>query len=262
MLTERVPVSEIVEYNWELGNRCHLLNQVGLYPYACTEEEITDYLEQSAKDPHALSICLDSSRCSAFYESFQHGVTPFIDRDPIKLLEYGGKYWVNEGKHRVCMAKRAGITYIDAQVYHQTEDTKTLLPPAGAPGTYSFYSRFHAGEIAILWVVPPRGDYSIFSEGPRMLNLFSSTTHPRREIIPGVYVEIALAKKPGRIFSGIWLRATVTITAEHYNTGIWLYTIPANRSISTFEPKTIFRYGCWRKRHKQFMIPSSRYIID
>lgn len=260
MLTERVPVVRIVEYNWELGSRCHLLNQAGLNPYCNTEEEITDYLEQSAGDPASLSVCLESSRCSAFYESFQNGVTPFIEHDPITLLEYGGKYWIYEGKHRVCMAKRAGIVYVDAQVYHLQEDTETLLPPAGEPGTYSFSSHYRFGTLAILWVEPPRGDYSIFSDGPRILNQFPNKTFPRTEIIPGVYVEVAREKKHNHLFRRNWLRATITIEPEHCNTGIWLYTIPAHRTAGTFVPETVFRYGRWREKHKQHMIPSSRYI--
>ena len=264
MSIERVPVAKIVEYNWNLGSRCYLLNQAGLHPYFHTEEEVTSCLEQSAEDPTALSICLQSSRCSTFYESFRAGKTPFIEKDPIKLLEYGGKYWVSEGKHRVCMAKRSGVQHIDAQVYHLEEDTETLLEQVGEPGTYAFSSycgmRHQKGTVAILWVEPPRGNYSIYSCGPQILNMFPGKEQPKTEVVPGVYVEVTSEKRCKWFFKRNHLCATITIEQNHCNTGIWLYTIPANRSAIFPVPNTVYRYGCWRKRHINQMIPSSRYF--
>lgn len=264
MEQEKVLVSNIVEYNWMLGARCYLLARNGLHPYSNTEEEIIDFLKESAKDSGLLSFCCESSRCGAFHEAFMKAETPFTRRDPIRLLEYDGKYWVYEGKHRVCMAIRSGVKYIDARVHHLEKDTESLIDPCGTPGIYTFKASYglkhSSGELAILWLNPPRGsDYSEYSIGPIALNTSFAVSKHREEVIPGVFVEIK-RKSRWNMLRPLTVEATVTIEPEHYNTAIWLYCISSNRRILS-EPRTLFRYGRWRRKHLPYMIPSSRNMI-
>lgn len=176
---------DIAEYPTELGNRCLLLRESGLDPYWHTEEEIMVALMESTGKPECLHICQKSSRCSAFCEQYQKGVTPFIERDPICLLEYGGRYWASEGKHRVCLAKRAGIESIEAYVYSMVKDSYTPLPPIGTPGVYKFRVVYNKrrrayGEVAVLWIggvagVPP----SRFTFSPAFLDAAHSSDGTR-----------------------------------------------------------------------------------
>lgn len=124
-------------------------------------------LTESANNPEFLEICLKSSRCSVFWKKFSQGITPFMQYDPIYLHEYNGRYWVVEGKHRVCLAKRAGVKKLEALAWTLEEDTESLLPKEGKPGRFKFcYSYIDPpkarGEKVILWIksspeVPLRG---------------------------------------------------------------------------------------------------------
>lgn len=112
-----VNVADIAEFPTRLGSRCLLLKKLGLDAYFTTEEELLEALTESAGNSELLRICMESSRCSVFWEKFREGTTPFTEYDPIYLNEYNGRYWVVEEKHRVCLAKRAGIEKIEAFVY-------------------------------------------------------------------------------------------------------------------------------------------------
>jgi hypothetical protein len=89
-----VKVADIAEFPTELGSRCLLLQQFGLSPYRNTEEELLETLTETAAQPVLLDICLQSSRCQKFYRAFPKGCTPFSETDPIRLLEFGGRYWL------------------------------------------------------------------------------------------------------------------------------------------------------------------------
>lgn len=264
---QTVRVADITEYPTELGNRCLLLREKGLEPYWHTEEEIMDALMESAGKPECLHICQKSSRCSAFYERFEQGVTPFIERDPICLLEYGGRYWASEGKHRICLAKRAGIERIEAYVYPMAKDSFTLLPPVGTPGVYNFLAKYDKkrrayGEVAVLWIggtvgVPP----SRVTVSPAFLDAAHATYGNTAQILPGLsYCVSFTEERPGllRRRGDIHAEATVTIELSHRNTRIWLLSVPAgmavpprqdDRRAAISQGTTIYRTGCWRNRH-------------
>ena len=101
-----IDVEKISEYPTDLGNRCHLMEVNGLNPYTNTEEELMDFLIQSAKIPSNFEVC-KSSRCGAFLKEYEKGITPFLEEELIIMNEHNGYYQVSEGKHRTCMALRA-----------------------------------------------------------------------------------------------------------------------------------------------------------
>lgn len=86
-----VDVSRIVEYSTQMGNKCKLLEYYGINPYIDTEEVICECLTSTAENECNLKYCLQNG-CRAFYEEYQKGHTPFTAKDPIRLVEYQGKY--------------------------------------------------------------------------------------------------------------------------------------------------------------------------
>ena len=156
-----VIVSDIIEYPTSLGERCKILEMASLSTYSETEEALMDVLEESAKDAKRIEICTSSSHCGGFYNHFINGKTPFFDKDPIKLSEFGGKYYATEGKHRVCMAKRLGIPIIEARVYQDSSNwfyPLAEVKPNIDSMTYCFKhsvtskNRLIGGDGAILWI--------------------------------------------------------------------------------------------------------------
>jgi hypothetical protein len=197
-MLKTVQVADIAEFPTALGNRCLLLNELGLDPYVNTDEELLDALVESAKNPKMVNICNKSSRCKAFWEKFQQGITPFIERDPIRLLEYNGRYWVSEGKHRVCMAKRSGVKSIDAYVWPLEEDEYSFLPPEGEQGRFVFQCTYFQGkscrakgDVAVLWIQSPYGcPPSRFDFGPAALDGRLDTRGELRLLFPGLSYSI------------------------------------------------------------------------
>lgn len=272
-LTEHctVKVQDITEFPTELGTRCLLLQELGLNPYSETEEVLLEALTESAGRPSSLDICLGSSRCRKFFQVFQEGLTPFADRDPIRLLEYGGKYWAVEGKHRVCLAKRSGVEALEAEVYHLAEDSMPLLPPVGEPGRFSF--RFScifgprgaeevSGETALLWVKHPGLLLGTFGFGHWVqLGPGRNTAGEWEEVLPGVHYRVSVEKKLERqaFFRRrevLTVESEVEIAPEHPKTKIWLLGLPAKGLMglaawNSGPPRltTVYRRGCWRKHH-------------
>lgn len=257
-----VKVSEITEYPTNLGSRCMLLASLGLDAYWDSEEDLLKALTKSAADPNCLKICTQSSRCRAFWEVYQRGETPFLQKDPIRLSEYAGHYWVSEGKHRVCMAKRAGVETIEAYVYHLAFNAYTLLQPEGEPGKYLFKYSFCGedlqGEIAVLWVEPPHGEPpSVFSFFPTMLDRKCNTDGAEIELFPGLSYNVRCTKKKigflkRRILTEV--ETEVCINSYHANTRIWLLKGNANdlcrlNLLPLSALNTVFRCGCWRTQH-------------
>ncbi|WP_101909057.1 hypothetical protein [Marasmitruncus massiliensis] len=257
-----VRVADIMEYPTYLGSRCMLLASLGLDANWDSEEDLLKALIKSAEDPDCLKICKQSSRCRVFWEAYQRGETPFLQRDPIRLSEYAGHYWVSEGKHRVCMAKRSGVETIEAYVYHLPFDDHTLLQPEGEAREYVFQYSFcgedRQGEIAVLWVEPPPGEPpSIFSFFPTMLDVKCNTGGAKIELFPGLSYKVRCTEKQ----IGFLKRRKITevetevcINANHANTRIWLLKGAANTlyhfdllPLSAWD--TVFRCGCWRTRH-------------
>ncbi len=263
-----VKVSDIVEIPTELGSRCLLLQELGLSAYRNSEEEILEALIETAKRPELLDKCLTYSRCQKFWNAFNQGDTPFTERDPIRLLEYEGRFWVVEGKHRVCLAKRAGIQNLEAVVYRLKEDTESLLIPEGKPGRYCFSSFFDTsarnnqgagGTLAYLWISSPPGIIpGIFDFRGAWLDVPQNTGGFFTELFPGLKYKVSVCRKVekrGFFRRKEWLvvESEVLIDPDHPKTKIWLLEVPAEEIFSqrSFVPsfKTVYRFGCWRNKH-------------
>lgn len=263
-----VKVSDIVEFPTELGNRCLLLLKLGLNAYWNSEEEILEALTESAKNPEMLDICLTYSRCRKFREMFDRGSTPFSERDPIRLLECEGRFWAVGGKHRICLAKRAGIEKLEAIVHSLPEDTESLLEPEGEPGRYCFSSTFDLGPggrdaqgtLAYLWVNSPRNLFpGKFDFCGAWLDAAQNTGGALKECIPGLQYRVSVYRKPERqSFSKriqrLVVESEIIITPEHPKTKIWVLEIPAAEAsvarLTAFPSfRTVYRYGCWRRFH-------------
>jgi hypothetical protein len=53
-----------------------------------------------------------------------------VELPPVSLLELGGDYFVNDGNHRVSVARFHGVEWIDAEV---TESKSLSTRPLGVP---------------------------------------------------------------------------------------------------------------------------------
>ncbi|WP_422445320.1 hypothetical protein [Thermoanaerobacterium sp. DL9XJH110] len=262
-----VRVADIVEFPTELGNRCLLLHELGLNAYLNTEEELFSALTESARHSEYLNICLQHSRCRAFWNMFKKGITPFNERDPIRLIEHGGRYWVIEGKHRVCLAKRAGVESLEAYIWPLQEDMESLLSPEGNPGHFQFHysltlgNRQQAqGEAAILWVSSPHGiPLTRFDFSPVLLDARQDTEEKLITLFPGLIYRVSVTIMTKRL--GIFQRrellsvkSEVFIEPNHKKTKIWLLKVPAEEALSLrpaglLPLTTVYRFGCWRQHH-------------
>ncbi len=259
-----VNVKDIAEFPTALGSRCALLYQLGFDAYINSEEELLEVLTESAKHPEQLQLCLRDSRCRAFWEGFKAGRTPYADLDPIRLKEYGGRYWAVEGKHRVCLAKRAGIETIEAMVRHLRGDSMTLLSPEGQPGRFSFRATFTAslgrlkrveGSVGFLWVEQPN-----FCEDEPFTRAWLDASLDTRgkwvDVLPGVRYRIAIGRKHKGWLYWPWkqksvMESEVEIRPDHAKAKIWLLQVPV-ADVFKAAPLpfvTLYRYGCWRRHH-------------
>jgi hypothetical protein len=268
-----VKVDDIAEFPTALGSRCLLLRKLGMDAYQNTEEELLCALTQSTLDPSSMQTCMLSSRCKAFWDVFQKGITPYMERDPIRLIEYRGQYWVCEGKHRVCLAKRAGIEEIKAYVYPMAKDSYSLLPTVGTPCAAPITHHFHAeiaessihstsGDAAVLWLGNGSG-MSRFTLSPAVLDETHTTGGHSVELSPGLSYSISYSRSRSGVFGHrrvTRVDSTVTIEENHRNMRIWLLAYPAgkvmsrsfrrnNATVSIEEGRTIYRTGCWRNHH-------------
>lgn len=267
-----ISVDDIAEFPTELGSKCLLLRELGLNAYCNTEEELLSVLTESALRSEHLDICLRYSRCQAFWNMFQKGITHFNERDPIQLDEYEGRNWVVEGKHRVCLAKRAGVKSLQAYVWHLPEDLESLMPNKGNPGCYKFqyvYARGKRteaqGEIAILWVKNPTGIIMPNRLGfyPVLMDMGQDTKGEFVSLFPGFGYRVSVASTTKRL--GIFHRheffsveTEVVLEAGHKKAKVWLLTAPAREAFSLrpaglLPLKTIYRFGCWRKHHAKLL---------
>jgi len=234
-------VADIAEIPTELGNKCLLLQELGFNAYRNTEEELFEALTESAQRPECLEICLKSSRCQKFLSAFEEGRTPFSERDPIRLLEHGGRYWVAEGKHRVCLAKRAGVESLEALVCHLKEDTESLLPREGEPGRYQFRSSFNFGSLdgargtmAYLWAHGhPDAVPRMFNFRGAWLDVSQDTEGSPVELFPGLQYRVLIRREHEK--KGFFRRREqLVVEAEvliesHPKTKIWLLEMPPQR---------------------------------
>ena len=275
-IVKTIPVADIAEYPTDLGRHCLLLTTLGVCTYTETEEEIMQHLELTAKNLACLDICKKDSRCGKVYQKFMEGdKSPFAAKDPIKLIEYNGKYRVSEGKHRVCLAKRAGIKEIEGYVWSIEEDPYTLLPPKQNYRTFeaSYYNevpgRYPAnmvGKMLVLWhdSIPFIGKATRFSFTPLGLNIDADTQGEWKEAVLGVKYRVTVTQKykhplldkllfrePRQRFT---VFSEVSISNDHANTRIWLMELCMSNfkhgytAITTGNTETLFRTGLWRKK--------------
>lgn len=262
-----VDVSQIVEFPTQMGNKCRLLERFGLNSYLDTEEAIYECLTSTAEDRRNLEYCLQNG-CSAFYEEYLKGNTPFKNKDPIRLIKYQGKYWVVEGKHRVCLAKRLGIEKIEANVASSRED-QSLLELVGEPGKFqSTYTVTEqrgkvnfSGETLCLWVFPPAREVpwdiaAVFSFGQILwLTRHTCKGNNLADFVPGIDYAIRVKEKK----TGFWFNRKKTIQVQvtvhietHPKTKVWLLRFKVDNSLVVFQPSenaTLYRRGMWRKYH-------------
>jgi hypothetical protein len=265
---QTIRLTDIVEFPTELGTRCLLLLEMGLSAYWNTEEELLAALTESSLDPSSLDVCLKSSRCRGFFDTFMQGDTPFKDRDPIRLLEHNGRYWALEGKHRVCLAKRAGIQTLDALVYQMPTDTESLLSDEGEPGRYQFSFSLKEnftgqveaqGTIAYLWIKYPPGmpPGKIGLQGI-WLDISKDTGGALRTVFQGLQYRVSVKKEHQKrsLFNQNWqklfatIEVEVFIQADHLKTKIWLTGWQAGRppQLNTLPFWSMYRRGCWRQK--------------
>lgn len=275
---EKVNVDQIAEISTLLGDRCALLSKYNLHPYKNTEEELFEFLHKSINIPQYLEICLGSN-CGGFFNDFQSGITPFNKSDPIQLVEYKGKYWVGEGKHRTCLAKRIGCKTIEAEVFHLEEDIYTLLDSYGKPD--DFYSHFSyticnkkkikniSGSVPVLWFIDVD---PIRSSEERIIwfDTFKDTHGQTKKISQGINYDLTVSKCYKKHRKGFLYLKThkeeiinvdihFKIETNHSKAKIWLMEVPISQFIywkknhsypNIFDKfTTLYRYGCWRTSH-------------
>ncbi|HBY20274.1 MAG TPA: hypothetical protein DEG71_04585 [Clostridiales bacterium] len=118
----KVRVSDIIEYPDALGgNTCIHLNkakQLGIYIPGSkySMKSIKQVLEESSQSTENINECLNSY-CGGLYEILIGKRKIKNINDNVVLAEYKGKYYpYGNGHHRICIAKRANIEYIEAEV--------------------------------------------------------------------------------------------------------------------------------------------------
>jgi hypothetical protein len=261
---------ENIEQPVGMKDGCSLLNRFNMYPVLHTEEELADFLEKALHDENTMPICL-SSMCGEFYQAFANGETPYSESKPVVLAGYQGKYWVLQGKHRVCVAKRMKVPYIKAFVRELDKDYFSLLPPEEKPGIFrSQYSyvvidyvvakkvRNIEGNALLLWIF----EEMFANAGVMFLALLDTAKDTKGEwaqALPGVEYSVKVSQE--ELKSWFWknakritVKAEVKIEADHKKTKIWLLQAPAKEvlRIECIQPEyvTLYRYGRWRKYYE------------
>lgn len=251
-----VPTSAI-EQPTALGSKCHLLDTHKLHPYSNTEEELLHALMRHS-DARSIDAICRQGYCKFFFSAFDSGIIPALDKDPIELTTFNGKYWVIEGKHRVCAAKRAGVKQIEAIVVQGDRDLSPL-PPVGHYGTFtSEYTERSRGE--------HRAGYDIFlyadlTKGmgfPNVIRkLLGTSLHNYdtwEQIIPGIYAQKHILAKSswigGLLLGGRTLRVQLTIRIENDipDAKIWLVRVPLQHGVypDFSRRQDLFRRGLFR----------------
>ncbi|MGI9862512.1 hypothetical protein SDD30_14120 [Moorella naiadis] len=254
-----------IEQPVDLGNRCTLLNHFGMQPYWHTEEEVSEFLKDAFTDKNTLPLCL-KSRCGEFYQRFLRDETPFFERDPIFLVEFQGKFWVEEGKHRVCLAKRMGIQRIQAFVQDLDKNYYALLPGIGQPDIFRSEYFFVVentlkeigGDVLFLWA-PEVSPLNSFADPFMRLDVMKDTGGKWVQVLPGVEYSVAVRREERRRWfreavRSVFVSTEAKVKANHKKTRIWLFQAPAEETLGIqFKSPaylTLYRYGRWRKYHE------------
>lgn len=238
-----INVSEISEFPTQLGTRCHLMNEHKISPYASTEEELLDFLEETNTPQNFIDFCVcDKSKCKAFYNEFLKGETPFLGKEPIILDKYNNMYQVVEGKHRVCLAMRAKIPTLQAVVQASNEMNKRL-EEVGGSGVFNFvyYKTFNKifGSAPIVYIdftkTKAKNRLYEFNRKFILLDEEHATNGQYLTIVDGVKYKLVTKT----IFAYTKIVCNVIIDDNHTNTKIWLQ----GTKKSGKNPKNAFAVG-------------------
>lgn len=119
---KKVRVSEIIEYPDSLGgDKCIHLNaakKLGLYIPGSnkSKKSIKQVLEESSQSLEKINECLNSY-CGGLYVILIGKRKIKNINDNVVIAEYKGKYYpYGNGHHRICIAKRTNIEFIEAEV--------------------------------------------------------------------------------------------------------------------------------------------------
>ena len=242
---QEIQVKNIVKHPTLLGERCKLLKINGLSTYAETEETLTHALK-SIND-NAIDICIGSSHCSGFYKGFINETTPFIDKDPIVLLGYRGKYIVMEGKHRVCMAIRLGIKTIKAIVREEKTGWFIPLPEIIVYGEHNFTypATVKSGErMVFLWV---QGKPFVSTGFEYLKALDSRMCTKEKQVLNGLSYNVSMNFRKVFLKKRLETNLTVTISPDCERAKIWLIERKNNKI------RTVCRLGLWEERHSVYV---------
>jgi len=265
-----VHVDKIVEYPTSFGSPgCRLLDELGICLYSNTQEKILHELQLGANDSKKLAIC-KAGNCGELLKLFQQGITPGNEHDPIILAEYKGKYWVGEGKHRVCVAKRFGIKQIKAKVTRLDADYYSTLPPIGTPGIFTatkirYLKQYKVdGQYLYLWAGKP--DNTMGGYITVKLNFCNIQNKPElwHQIFEGVsFCQNILPRQYGffkKLLCGDHelLTSYVKIDKDHPLTKIWLARVTLSKGIlqNSNRIEHLYRFGLWRKHHEKELLNS------
>ena len=92
-----IPVEGVDEYFWSHHSR--------------SEEEWRNGMSEYENMMRSYSSGMSIDRC---YDTYPHAAAMFFGRDPIRLCNVNGSVEVENGRHRIAMAQRMGITHLPA----------------------------------------------------------------------------------------------------------------------------------------------------
>lgn len=115
-----IPAADILQPS--INNRCcHAVSD---------ETEAAEYLAQTAQDPAKLAECLAWPNCAGTVKRRLEQGSDVDSFDMIKLtLRHDGTYAVDNGRHRVCFAKRTGVQQVWAKVVEWAPDESGYILP-------------------------------------------------------------------------------------------------------------------------------------
>lgn len=216
-----VPVDRI-EQPLDLGDLCYFLTAHRVNPYKDTEEMVAAVFDRVPRS-RRVNFCQEYDRCRTFMDVWKTGIAPFESSDAMILLQNNGRYWVSEGKHRVCAASQGDVLflYID------------LTRP------FSLTSHMIRGYLGVGFIGPDLShQWSSLAPGIDVRECITQVPKPRRW------------RKPHRESH----RVEVQIASSIPFGKIWLAKFPLHMGFPDVAHKTdCFRRGLLRKSHERWL---------
>ena len=254
----QVPVDQI-EQPTALGNACYWLRTKGHSSYQENEEVIWDTF-QEIQGVNITDVCRQEE-CRSFIAALEDGETPHLDKEAIQLLRHNDQFWASEGKHRVCAAKRVGVTHIWARVEDIADDLMPL-PAVGIPGTFKVVSvvpprlRLRTGHD--LFVYANDGVGVLYPRPARAFLLLDSSYLPmHRDQWTSVISGLDVRKTVRTVRPQWWRRLSVAeetvvevrVAAEMAPAKVWIAEVPFVEGVPDFsQRRDVFRRGLLRQR--------------